>query len=478
MEIREAGLAFESKSPKMGHFNQRVFPYTHVLVFCLLGAHLCSSLQHKPPPLRFKPDGRFKILQIADMHYANGATTKCKDVLPTQYKSCSDLNTTTFVKRLIAAEKPDLIVFSGDNIFGQDTIDPIASLNDAFAPAIEARVPWAAILGNHDQESTLSRLEVMEHIAKMDYTLSQVYPQGSNSSMVEVDGFGNYHLEVEGAKGSPFEETSVLNIYMLDSGDYSKVKKVHGYGWIQESQKKWFKELSTKLKEEFQSKANGKNDVVPTLVYFHIPLVETRIASRCYITGVKQEGIGCAQVNSGFLATMSEVGDPHVVFNGHDHVNDFCGDLSSNIKVCYGGGVGYHAYGKAGWSRRARVVDVSLRNLSSTIHTNATSKLENLSTLATQEPQWLLVDNILTWKRLDLPSLPVIDHEVLWSYSLLSSTSHQWWWNLQTSSLLSLTLVYFFLCLLLSYSMSWWPFNGTFMPLSTTQRRLTHFLKA
>ena len=136
----------------------------------------------------------------------------------------------------------------GDNIFGRDSNDPISSMNMAFAPAIDAKVPWVAILGNHDQESTLSRREVMEYITKLDHTLSQVYPKVNGSIMKDIDGFGNYHLEVKGVLGSPFENKSVLNLYMLDSGDYSKIRNINGYGWIQESQKKWFLELTNQLK--------------------------------------------------------------------------------------------------------------------------------------------------------------------------------------------------------------------------------------
>lgn len=47
------------------------------------------------------------------MHYANGATTECLDVLPEQFDSCSDLNTTAFLERVIAEENPDLLVFTG-----------------------------------------------------------------------------------------------------------------------------------------------------------------------------------------------------------------------------------------------------------------------------------------------------------------------------------------------------------------------------
>lgn len=69
--------------------------------------------RNHPLRLRFGTNGEFKILQVADMHYANGKGTPCEDVLPTQFASCSDLNTTAFVRRMILAEKPDFIVFTG-----------------------------------------------------------------------------------------------------------------------------------------------------------------------------------------------------------------------------------------------------------------------------------------------------------------------------------------------------------------------------
>lgn len=57
--------------------------------------------------------GEFKILQVADMHFADGKSSPCQDVSPRQMSTCSDLNTTAFIRRLILAEKPDFIVFSG-----------------------------------------------------------------------------------------------------------------------------------------------------------------------------------------------------------------------------------------------------------------------------------------------------------------------------------------------------------------------------
>jgi len=88
--------------------------------FCFTAISVSATTQADPPSpqpnqkLRFGQNGEFKILQVADMHYANGKTTPCLNVLPSQNLSCSDLNTTLFINRMIQAEKPNLIVFTGN----------------------------------------------------------------------------------------------------------------------------------------------------------------------------------------------------------------------------------------------------------------------------------------------------------------------------------------------------------------------------
>ncbi|CAK9328715.1 unnamed protein product [Citrullus colocynthis] len=348
--------------------------------------------RNHPLRLRFGTNGEFKILQVADMHYANGKGTPCEDVLPTQFASCSDLNTTAFVRRMILAEKPHFIVFTGDNIFGFDATDAAKSLEAAFAPAIASNIPWAAILGNHDQESTLSRKGVMQHIVGLKNTLSKVNPSGVKT----IDGFGNYNLKVGGVEGSGFENKSVLNLYFLDSGDYSTVPGIFGYGWIKTSQQFWFQLTSAKLKRAYMNKPFPQKTAAPGLAYFHIPLPEFSSFDASNYTGVRQEGISSASVNSGFFTSMVEAGDVKAVFTGHDHLNDFCGVLTG-INLCYAGGFGYHAYGKAGWSRRARVVVANLER--------------------TAKGNWGTVKSIRTWKRLDDKHLTAIDSQVLWSKS-------------------------------------------------------------
>lgn len=364
-------------------------------------------------PLRFnQTTGLFKILQVADMHYANGATTNCTDVLPAEFATCSDLNTTSFINRLIDVEKPDLIVFTGDNIYGVDCDDSAASQVAAFAAAVNAKIPWAAVLGNHDQEGNLNRLQLMQQIVTMEYTLAQVNPLISSLSMSSeghhyecgvspsIDGYGNYNLEVGGPQGSPLANKSVLNLYFLDSGDYSTVPGIGGYGWLKPSQQVWFSQTSAELQAQYKSGSTPQNASAPGLVYFHIPLPEFIAFTATNMTGVKQEGISSAAVNSGFFTTLVEAGDAKAVFVGHDHVNDFCGELSG-VSLCYGGGIGYHAYGLAGWSRRARIVMASLGK--------------------DGDGGWAGVKEITTWKRLDDNALTMLDEQVIWSPSVTNS---------------------------------------------------------
>lgn len=75
--------------------------------------------------LRFRREsGTFKVVQVADMHYADGRTTGCEDVLPSQVAGCTDLNTTAFLYRVFRAEDPDLVVFTGRSHLS----DPVRSL--------------------------------------------------------------------------------------------------------------------------------------------------------------------------------------------------------------------------------------------------------------------------------------------------------------------------------------------------------------
>ena len=156
---------------------------------------------------------------------------------------------------------------AGDNIDGGTTRDAIKSIDQAFAPVIAAKIPWAAVLGNHDQESNLPRAKVMEYLTKMDYSLSEILNPTMESLLgksiernapIEVYGYGNYYLQVFGPLDSDSANTSLLNLYFLDSGDYSKFDTVDGYDWVRASQLLWFETLATKLRVLFVPSLVGR----------------------------------------------------------------------------------------------------------------------------------------------------------------------------------------------------------------------------
>lgn len=125
-------------------------------------------------------------------------------------------------------------------------------MDQVFAPAIESNIPWTAILGNHDVnvlQTGVSREAVMEYIAGMKNTLSLKNPANLEEGE-EIWGWGNYNLEVAGVEGSILQDKSVLNLYLLDTGDYtySLVPPIYfGYEWIQPSQQSWFLRTSKQL---------------------------------------------------------------------------------------------------------------------------------------------------------------------------------------------------------------------------------------
>ena len=145
---------------------------------------------------------------------------------------------------------------------------------------------------------------------------------------------------------------------------------------------------------EYKSKPAAQNNAAPGLAFFHIPVPEFSYFDESNRVGVRQDPISSSLWNSGFFSSMLDDGDVKAAFVGHDHLNDFCGELEG-LSLCYGGGFGYHAYGLAGWSRRARIIVASLGK-------------ENDGT-------WGGVNEIRTWKRLDDNVFSTINQEVLWS---------------------------------------------------------------
>lgn len=273
--------------------------------------------------LRFRDDGTFTIVQFADMHIHDDEET--------------NRLTLALVEKVLDEVQPDLVVLTGDTIFGSESKSPGEAYLFAVSPFERRGVPWCAVFGNHDDEGSMSRQELMDVWQTCSYNLSEPGPK-------EVSGVGNYYQLVKGAKTD--EPKAVL--YFLDSQSYG-TEEVGTWGWIKPDQVQWYYQTARLLN-------HGRSTPLPALAFFHIPLPEYNLVWELgCCDGSKNEEICCPKLNTGMFAAMYEAGDVMGVFVGHDHVNDFAGELYG-IRLCFGRGTGYGTYGKEGFARGARII--------------------------------------------------------------------------------------------------------------------------
>ena len=268
--------------------------FRNLLCAVMLSFACVSMVQAQNNELKFNSNYRFKIVQFTDVHwkYGNPASDEAGKRMA----------------EVLDAEKPDLVVFTGDVIFAKPARE---GLDKALEATISRGIPFAVTWGNHDDEQDLSRKELSEYIATK---------AGNLTSTVEgITGVTNYALTVKSADGK--RDAAVL--YIFDSNSYSPMKKVKGYGWIKHDQVEWYRQTSKAFTE-----ANG-GVAMPALAFFHIPLPEFHEAAQnesSYFVGTRKEKACAPEINTGLAAAMLEAGDVMGIFVGHDHVNDYVVD--------------------------------------------------------------------------------------------------------------------------------------------------------
>lgn len=271
--------------------------------------------------LKFRDDKSFSILQFTDLHWCNGEE--------------KDLQTNRLMESILEKEKPDLVVFTGDVVFSANCTDPVYSFHRALEPVNKAQIPWAAVFGNHDTEEGVTKGELLA--AQQEYPLCL-------TKKGDVSGIGNYSFKILDSA----EKNTEWVLYFLDSGMINSNETVGGYDYIKRDQINWYVQQSTSNKE--------RNHDHNELMFFHIPIPEYHevwYTKECW--GSKNEEICSPNVNSGLFSAMLETGRVRGTFVGHDHVNDFCGELYG-IQLCYGRATGYNTYGKEGFPHGARMI--------------------------------------------------------------------------------------------------------------------------
>ncbi|MBQ8099211.1 MAG: metallophosphoesterase family protein [Bacteroidaceae bacterium] len=239
----------------------------------------------------FNKDGKFKILQLTDTHYISG-----------DKRSERALKN---VCEMLDAERPDLVIHTGDVIFGKPA-EP--SLREILAPIVDRKIPFAVALGNHDGEYDKNRHEVMDLIRTIPYNI--------NKGVEGITGDSNDIITLSAAGGGP-----QWVFYLFDSGNWIGREDMKGYDYIHFDQIAWYRNRS----EAFTQQNGGKP--IPSLAFFHIPVPEytyaTRYEAHRIFKGNMGEDPGCSKVNSGLFVSMKEMGDIKAIVCGHEHDNDY-----------------------------------------------------------------------------------------------------------------------------------------------------------
>jgi 3',5'-cyclic AMP phosphodiesterase CpdA len=259
-----------------------------ILVFVFLAVFAFSAVAQGKNKLYFNSGGTFKIAQFTDIHYKPGVLESEPSI--------------ELIKYILETEQPDLVAFTGDIVTGRPAVDGWKAV---LSPVIEAGIPFAVTLGNHDDEHDLSRQQIRE--------LLKTFPGYVGKKPDAKSDFGDYLVKVYAENK---EENALL--WFLDSNAYSILDSVEGYGWFSHDQVNWYRKQSRK-------NALKSGEKLPALAYFHIPLPEYRTAfdSEAKKKGQRNEDECSPDINTGMFTAMLFEGDVMGTFVGHDHVNDY-----------------------------------------------------------------------------------------------------------------------------------------------------------
>ena len=301
--------------------------------------------------LKFK-NGKFKIMQIADIQDTN--------------KTAPD--TLRLIEAALDSEKPDLVVFSGDQIKGygfnlqHGDIDKKVrtAIDNIVSPVVERKIPFTLCFGNHDGKRDFSKEEQLKVYQSYDGCLA--YSDGE-----DIKGVANHCLTVGGEDGS-----CKLALYMLDT---NLRLDIGGYDCLGQNQLEWY----TKKRDELENQNGG---VVPAIVFQHIPPIEVFDL----LTQVKRTKKDAVQAfrnykgkwyilnkdrvnENGFMGESPAVPDEDMheteyfrekkdvlgIYFGHDHNNSFNGKVDG-IDIGYTQGCGFNVYGP-GLNRGVRILE-------------------------------------------------------------------------------------------------------------------------
>ena len=215
-------------------------------------------------------EGReFRILQLTDIQIIDPGQSRyperINNITPISdeqlYADCFH-----YIKSTIEKAKPDLILMTGDNVYGEFD-DSGASLRKLIAYMDSFQIPWAPVWGNHDNASTKGVAWQCEQFEKAQYCL---FKRGN------ITGNSNYTIGIQQG------DMLIKVIFMMDSngcGNGKSYSYLPSFGAYNQNEK-----LLTQMgfgADQIQWVEKMCQHIEETLGYspskfaaFHIPLVE------------------------------------------------------------------------------------------------------------------------------------------------------------------------------------------------------------
>lgn len=279
--------------------------------------------------IRFNKKGKLTVMQVSDTQDLKYVRRAMVNMLDRAYDMI----------------KPDIVLFTGDNILGNHLLDArfgskkVASGKEATLESMAAairhityplekrKIPFAMIFGNHDDMNLVSKEEQADIFRECSMCLPM------NNEDPERDA-ATYSIPVMSSDG----KKQLFNIWMLDSAWYDK-EKDKCFSEVKPSAVEWFRNESERMKNENGGKA------MPSLMFLHIPLPVTmeiveKSAEKLPETlgdeehgwyklkpefgkGLVGEPPSILNDDAGLFDAVLECGGVKAIVTGHDHASSF-----------------------------------------------------------------------------------------------------------------------------------------------------------
>ncbi len=304
--------------------------------------------------LKFK-SGKFKIMQIADV----------------QDTWLTSQDTINFIGAALDKEKPDLVIFTGDQVksygvtmlIGDKIRNIEKTIRNILEPVASRNIPFTFTYGNHDIPYGAEK--------SFQTDIYESYPQCVNSTAFSrLNSTDGICLPIYSENGS----TVKFSLIVIDT----KAKTNGKYDGVCEEQIEWTEATLNALIE------NNGGKAVPTLIFQHIPVYEMYDI----LKQVDEDTPGAIEGNSSHRGKFYTVTDEMAkrgeymkeniacpdkttrqfeswvalktvlgAYFGHDHINCFIGNLNG-IDLGYTPGAGFNVYGP-GYDRAVRIFELS-----------------------------------------------------------------------------------------------------------------------